>query len=284
MQYFDFQARQGLHILGLDRPYCANAYNQAMLAELDDYLRQYADSDEVAALIIHGGQSRHFCAGADLQEIRQRRAPQALSLRAREVFERLASWPHPTIAAVSGAAVGGGMELALACDLRLGSFTCTFGFPEPELGLIPAAGGCSRASSLLGAALAKEMILFGRRLSAPEALQAGLISEMVSPDALLECAASWAQRAMKHTPLANRLAKQAIDSVQPLASSLRLEGVSQAVLYEMAQAKAPETKAQNTKAPEAEAPEAKTPKAEAPEPRTPKAEAPEAKAPEPKAP
>ena len=165
-------------------------------------------------------------------EIAQRTAHDGVHLLARQVFEELATLPLPTVAAIRGAALGGGLELALACDLRLGTPDCLLGFPETARGLIPAAGGCTRASMLMGAALAKDMIIFGRRLNGREALQYQLFAACVSEEELLYKATEYAQRAATNDALANELAKRAIDSVLPSAAGLEREGLIQAVLYE----------------------------------------------------
>ncbi len=234
MQFFEFAQREKIGFLGLNRPRCANAYNRPMLLELRAFLEQHRQGGDMSVLVLHGGNSRHFCAGADLKELAGRTCLDGLELLARAVFEEVACFPLPTIAAIHGAALGGGLELALACDLRLGTPDCQLGFPEPSKGLIPAAGGCGRASRLLGAPLAKEMILFGRRLSGQEAWQRNAISELAPASELLDCAARWAHQAASHSYLANRLAKRAIDAVQDVTPALALEGVSQAVLYEQA--------------------------------------------------
>jgi enoyl-CoA hydratase len=226
------KVRQGpAGILLLNRPEKANAYTDALLEELAGGLREMADDPEVRAVILGGGDSPHFCAGADLDEMSGRQPAEALALRSRALFAELAALPKPTLAAVAGACVAGGLELALACDLRLAARGARFAFPETGLGLIPAAGGTLRLPQVIGVARAKEMILFGRELSADEAWQAGLVTEVVEPDQLMGRALWWAQAAARRDPLALRLAKQALHLALPAGPALEYEGAAQALLY-----------------------------------------------------
>ncbi|MBQ7568790.1 enoyl-CoA hydratase/isomerase family protein [bacterium] len=232
MHYFDFSIEDRTGLLALNRPQSANAYNQPMLSELSAFLDDAGLRQKLGALIVHGGSCRHFCAGADLKELSERTLHDGLNLLARQVFQQLAAYPHPTIAAIHGAALGGGLELALACDLRFGTPDCQLGFPETGRGLIPAAGGCTRASIIAGPALAKEMIIFGRRLNGLEALKHGLLSACLPKEELLLEARRYAATACIHDPLANTLAKSAIDAVWADGSCSLTEGLSQAILYE----------------------------------------------------
>lgn len=212
----------------LNRPDKANAYTQEMLAGVEQALKSFA-AEEIRALIFYG-EGKNFCAGADKNELSSRKPEDALSLKSAQVFQQIAELPYPTIAAVNGAAAGGGLELALACDLRLGTPESVYFFPEPDLDLIPAAGGCRRAAALLGQSMAKQMILFGRKLNAEEALKYNLIAEIVAKDQLLSRAAELAQKAAQHSPLANRLAKKIISSCPPDPGT-NAELLSQAILY-----------------------------------------------------
>ncbi|MGI5844110.1 MAG: enoyl-CoA hydratase/isomerase family protein [Candidatus Xenobium sp.] len=225
------EIREGVALVGLNRPQRANAYDQRLLQSLDQALEKLAHNPEVRALVLHGTESRHFCAGADRDELSRRLPEEALDLEARRVFENLARWPWPTVAAIRGAALGGGLELALACDVRLATRDALFGFPETALGLIPAAGGCLRAPRILGDSLAREMVLFGRQLSAEEALRCGLVSQVVPGGELLERARELAGRAAARHPLATRLAKQALGLSIPRGDVLEFEGSAQALLY-----------------------------------------------------
>lgn len=165
-------------VVTLDRPERANAYTSAMLGELALLLERARADRSVAALVLHGA-GRSFCAGADLDELSSRDEGDALSLLSRDVFDRLAEAPWPTIAAIDGPAVAGGLELALACDLRVCSARARFRLPEIGLGLLPAAGGIRRLVAELGLARAKQMVLFGQTLEAEAALGWGLVADVV---------------------------------------------------------------------------------------------------------
>jgi len=231
MPHLMTEIHEGVALVGLNRPQRANAYDRPLLQALSETLEKLARDPEVRALVIHAGESRHFCAGADRDELSRRRPEDALDLEARRVFENLARWPWPTVAAIRGAALGGGLELALACDVRLAAQDAVFGFPETELGLIPAAGGCLRAPRILGDSLAREMVLFGRQLSAEEALRFGLVSEVLPDEGLLERALALAGKAAARHSLATRLAKQALGLSFARGDALEFEGAAQAILY-----------------------------------------------------
>jgi enoyl-CoA hydratase len=218
--------------LTLQRPEKANAYDEALLLALEKAFQDLIADGGVRAIILTGSGDRHFCAGADLDEMRQRPFTDALALRSQSVFDAIAHAPKPTIAAVNGWALGGGMELALACDFRLASTRARFGLPEVGLGIIPAAGGTLRLPRLVGMARAREIILMGRQLDAQEALQAGLVNEVAASPDLLSLAHTWGKQLAARDPLALRLAKEAL----ALASGadepvLRMEGLAQALLY-----------------------------------------------------
>lgn len=217
-------------VLVLNRPEKANAYNEALLAELGAAFRDAAADPGIRAVLFTGA-GEHFCSGADLDEMKGKTCEEALALRSQALFSEIARSPKPTIAVVNGAAVAGGLELALACDLRIAAANTRFAFPETSLGIIPAAGGTMRLPRIVGPALAKEMILAGRELSAEEALRAGLVGEVVEPDRLLERALQLAAAVARRDPMALRLAKQALDLPFENDAVLRYEGAAQALLY-----------------------------------------------------
>lgn len=231
MALIECQKRPGCAKLIFNRPEAANAYNAEMLRLLAGHLHRLKDDDTVGAVIICSSTSRYFCAGADFRELSTRTANDGLDLLSREVFDELAEYPLPTIAAVEGAAVGGGLELALACDIRVGSSTSSYSLPETTLGLIPAAGGCRRLAEVLGPNLAKEIILFSRRLNGEDAYRRGLTNFLTAPGEALGKAEEMAAIAAAHDPLANRLAKQAINSAVSSGCAKEIEGIAQALLY-----------------------------------------------------
>lgn len=228
VSFLTSEIRGGVALLGLHRPDKANAYHQPMLLELRHELRRLSGS--VHALVLHAGSCRHFCGGADRAELDHRGPQDAFRLLSRDVFDELAAWPGATVAAVRGAALGGGLELALACDLRVAANDARFAFPEVGLGLIPSAGGTLRAPAVVGPTVARELILFGRELSSAEALTCGLVSQVTAPEAVLDAALAWASRAAGRDGLAVALAKQSL-------ANPTLEGVAQAVLYGRRQAR-----------------------------------------------
>ena len=223
--------------LEIHRPEKANAYNQALLVELARSLDQMEGDSTVRSLIIYGAGNRSFCAGADLEEMHIKDYSDALSLKSSKVFAAIASYPKVTVAAINGAAVAGGLEMALACDIRICSEQARFFFPETKLGLIPAAGGTQRLSQVVGIGRAKELILGGGIWSAEDALRFGLVSEVVPSDTLLACAQKWGERIGQRDPLALRLAKRAIDFRTSYNLESGMEAVTEALLYELKERK-----------------------------------------------
>jgi enoyl-CoA hydratase len=217
----------------LHRPEKANAYNRAMLDALAAHVERLAADREVRVVVVCGAGDRAFCAGADLAEVAGRDWHAALNLRSAEVFSLLSRCPRVTLAAVGGAASGGGLELALACDLRIAAENARFWFPEPELGLMPAAGGTQRLWQVVGRARAKELILGGRVWEADEALRCGLVSELTKPAELLPRAQQWAEQIARRHPVALELAKRAIDLDFGGGAGHNFESVAQALLYQL---------------------------------------------------
>jgi enoyl-CoA hydratase len=219
--------------LEIHRPEKANAYNDALLNDLSSALVQMEADREVRTLIITGAGNRSFCAGADLKEMQIKDYSDALNLKSSKVFAAIASYPKVTVAAINGAAVAGGLELALACDIRICSEQARFFFPETKLGLIPAAGGTHRLSQVVGIGRAKELILGGGVWSSEDALRFGLVSEVVPSDTLLACAQKWGERIGQRDPLALLLAKRAIDFRTSYNLESGMEAVTEALLYQV---------------------------------------------------
>lgn len=214
----------------LERLDKANSYTAHMLEQFQSILDGLLGNASVRVVVITGTGHRAFCAGADRQSLNARFPLEALDLLSARVFQALARAPKSTLAAVNGAAVGGGLELALACDVRIASSTARFSMPEPTLGILPAAGGTYRLPTVVGLGRAKELILGGAVWDAQQAFQAGLVSAVTAPETLLDVAHEWAMRMAHRDPLAVRLAKQALNLMSPWESSSALEAVSQAVL------------------------------------------------------
>jgi methylglutaconyl-CoA hydratase len=217
--------------LTLNRPAAANALLRALVAEMTRTLgelgREIAGGADLRALVVTGAGDKAFCAGADLKERR------TWTLDDTRVFlgeinalmDALAAFPRPTLAAVNGAAFGGGLELALACDIRIAADGAEMGLTETRLGIIPGAGGTQRLPRIVGAAVAKELILTGRRIGAARARELGLLSEVVPGAELPAAAARWAMELGAAAPLALGAAKRAIDEglALPLAEALKIE-------------------------------------------------------------
>lgn len=199
-------------MLCLNRPTYSNAYNTLMLDLLESELRSIIEMEKVRAIIITGKGNRAFCAGADKNDLKGRRIRDGLNLRSRQLFDLLATLPILTIAAINGAAVGGGLELILACDIRVSTITANFSLPELSFGLSPAAGGMRRLPDIVGRSRAKEIILLSRELDATTALEWGLVTYI--GDDFEKKALEIAEQSTKQDPLALSLAKRLIDSEQ----------------------------------------------------------------------
>jgi len=210
----------------LNRPEAANALNRAGLRALAEAVHALATAD-ARAVIFTGAGEKAFCAGADLKE---RAGMGGDEVRAfietiRETLTAIARLPQATIAAINGHALGGGTELALACDIRIASNAATMGLTETTLAIIPGGGGTQRLPRLVGPGRAKEMILTGRRVDAAEAARIGLVEETVEAGQLLARAREIANRIAANGPVAVRAAKEAIDRglELPIDDALRLE-------------------------------------------------------------
>jgi enoyl-CoA hydratase len=213
-------------VVTLCRPKARNALNAAMVGELHDVCAALEDDPRLLLITGAGGT---FAAGADIGELRERGRDQALRGINSRLFDRIARLPLPTVAAVDGYALGGGAELAYACDIRLASPAAVFGNPEPGLGILAAAGACWRLRDLLGASVAKQVLLAGRRLDAEAAYRSGLVAEVVPAGDLLDRAHRLLDRMARYGPLALRLTKLVADAPggHPVADDL-----AQAVLFE----------------------------------------------------
>lgn len=234
-------ARQGVAVeIKLTRPESANAYTQGMLAFLEEQI-DAADRDaEVRVIVITGAGDKVFCAGADRNEIATRDWRSVLTLTSARVFRRLRQSRCVTVAAINGSAVGGGLELALSCDLRLAAPQAKFWLPEPELGLIPAAGGTELLPQIVGPTKAKEMILGGAVWDAQEALKIGLLNEIVPAGDLPNRVQFWIDRIQKRDADALRFAKQAIDLSVQGNPATGIELVMQANLVRGQRSKSPD--------------------------------------------
>jgi enoyl-CoA hydratase len=222
-----------LAVVTVNRPDKRNALDLATVEEFHQALVRIADA-RCAVFIVTGAGDKSFVAGADINAIKARRRNDALAGINTKLMSAIETHDAVAIAAVNGFAMGGGCELALACDLRIASERAVFGLPEPTLGIIPAAGGTQRLPRIVGMGRAKEMILTGARWDAKRALEFGLVSEVVPGAELMSAARAMAARVIALGPLAIRLAKQALNASanMPLQSGLAFESVIQAIAFE----------------------------------------------------
>jgi enoyl-CoA hydratase len=197
----------GVALVRLDRPK-ANALSAAVLSQLEAAAKDLHD-DPPGAVVLWGGR-RIFAAGADIVELESIGA-EAVGANFAAALGALASVPRATIAAVNGFALGGGLELALACDFRVCAEDSKFGLPEVLLGVIPGGGGTQRLPRLIGSSRAKELIMTGRQLRAEEAQAIGLVNRVVAPDYVHEAALAWAAELAAGPVLAHAFAKAAVD-------------------------------------------------------------------------
>ncbi|MDQ0201462.1 enoyl-CoA hydratase [Neobacillus ginsengisoli] len=203
----------GIVVITLNRPDAANALSIKVLEELKNVIDNCKFDPSVRCLVITGAGEKVFCAGADLKEragMDEQTVRKTVSL-IRECINNLETLPQPVIAAVNGAAFGGGTELALACDIRVASEKAKFGLTETSLGIIPGAGGTQRLPRLVGKGRAKELIFTARRIDAEEAKEIGLVEYVESPESLLEKAIEIAGQIVRNAPIAVRQAKFAIE-------------------------------------------------------------------------
>jgi len=222
------ERQEHLAIVTLNRPERMNALSRDLLLELGEVGRRLAQDPDVRAVVVTGSGDRAFCAGADLKERREMSDEDIR--RQLHLYESELGWlsaPHfPTIAALNGVALGGGLELALCCDLRVAVASAELGLPETSLGIIPAAGGTQRLVRLVGEARAKEIILLSQRLSAKQALAAGLVHRVVkNPAKLLSKTLEYIRPILEGAPIAQRAALRAIAAAGdlPLSAGLAME-------------------------------------------------------------
>jgi enoyl-CoA hydratase len=206
----------------LNRPKQLNALSDELMEELVGRLVEL-DNDAAVRCIVLGGSERAFAAGADIGQLAEASAIGLYYQRRIERWDQIRGLWTPLVAAVSGFCLGGGCELAMACDLIVASETAKFGQPETGLGIIPGAGGTQRLTRAVGKAVAMDVILSGRFLSAREALDAGLVSRVVAKEAWLEEAKRVARDIAAKGPVATRLAKEAVDRAFEAPLSLGVE-------------------------------------------------------------
>jgi enoyl-CoA hydratase len=215
-------------VVTLNRPDALNALSDELMEQLVSTLQEL-DRDDAVRCIVLGGNDKAFAAGADIAELARSSAIDLYYQRRVERWDAIRGLWTPLVAAVSGYCLGGGCELAMSCDLIVASETAQFGQPETGLGIIPGAGGTQRLTRAVGKALAMDVILSGRRLSAREALAAGLVARVVAKEAWLEEAKRVARDIAEKGPVATRLAKESVDRAYETSLSAGVEAERRAL-------------------------------------------------------
>ncbi len=209
-QFLKVEHNEGVTVLKISAPKSLNALNSTVLRELDDCVSHL---EGTRVLIITGDGEKSFVAGADISEMAHLNEEQGheFGRLGAQVFRKIELLPFPVIAAVNGFALGGGCELAMACDIRIASVKAKFGQPEVGLGIIPGFSGTYRLPKLIGQGYAKEMIYTGKVVRADEALRIGLVNATYEPEQLMPAAMEMAQKMLSNAPIAIGLAKQSIN-------------------------------------------------------------------------
>lgn len=222
-EHITLEKKKEIGIITINRPEARNALNRKMIQELGDALTGLENNPQVRSIIITG--NKDFCAGADIKEMNTIK-PEEIESFCRwghKVFNQLEGMGKPVIAAITGFAIGGGCELALACDIRIASEGAKFGQPEVNFGLIPGFGGTQRLSRLVGVGKAKEMILTGEIINAKEAASIGLVNRVEKDEELMAKAEKIAQVIAQKGPLAMKMAKALINENQEIKEGLEKE-------------------------------------------------------------
>lgn len=220
------EQRGAVALWTINRPDRANALSRATLLALGKLAREAMENPSIRAIVVTGAGDKAFCAGADLKE-RQGMSENDVRVQVqlyRSELGPLDSSPKPVVAAINGAALGGGLELALCCDLRVAASHAQLGLPETTLGIIPGAGGTQRLPRVVGEARAKEMILLGRRLTAAEGLAWGLVNRVTPAGVnVVDDAIEWIRPIAEGAPIAQAAALEAIDRALDVTIELGLE-------------------------------------------------------------
>ena len=229
------EVKNGIGYITINRPEALNALSSQVLADLNEVLDQVEKSEEIRVVIVTGAGEKAFVAGADIKEMDLMSPIQAFEYMtfANDTFTRLSDLRQPTIAVLNGYALGGGMELALSTDIRIGFEKTVVGFPEVGLGIIPGFAGTQRMSRLIGTSRAKELIFTARTVKGQEAYDLGILNKLVPTEELLSSAEELAAAIMKNAPLAVEKAKHVIQvgAELPLKNAIRLETEAEALLF-----------------------------------------------------
>lgn len=232
-EFVTLEVEAGVGTIRLNRP-PVNALNDQVQSELNTAARAATERDDVRAVILYGGE-KTFAGGADIKEMAAKSYVEMTTFAAAltNSLSVLAAIPKPTVAAITGYALGGGLELALTADYRVAGDNVKLGQPEIQLGIIPGGGGTQRLARLIGPSKTKDIVYTGRFVSADEALNVGLVNELVAPDDVYTAAHKWAAQFANGPAMALRAAKSAIDGGLDgdLANGLKLENHLFAALW-----------------------------------------------------
>jgi len=211
-QTIEFESKAGIGYLSLNRPEVRNAISAEMIAELLDIIQDIEKDNDLRVLILTGN-GKAFMAGADIAELKRMKPMDILRWNEGivRIANRLENLRQPVIAAINGAAMGGGLELVIACTFRIIAQSAKVGLPEVKLGIIPGAGGTQRLPRLIGISNATEMILTGDIVGAERALELGIVNQVAADDGVIQAAEKLARRIMANAPLAVEMAKNALD-------------------------------------------------------------------------
>lgn len=228
---------EGVAVITVNRAHKMNSMSAVVRREMLEALHLVREREEIKVVIITGAGNKVFIAGADISEMAGGPvSPVAVNqdaLKGQEITDLIESLPKPVIAAVNGAAMGGGMEIMLACDLCVASDKAVFGLPEVKIGLIPGWGGTQRITRAVGKKTAMQLVLLGEPISAEEAFRLGLINEVVPGEQLMDRARKMAKRLMKNSPFAMNMAKRAVleGMEMPLDGGLKMEAAFEGICF-----------------------------------------------------
>ena len=229
------EVKDGIGYITINRPAALNALSSEVLTDLNLVLDEVEKHEDIRVVIVSGQGDKAFVAGADIKEMDQMSPIQAFEYMtyANDTFTRLSDLTQPTIAVLNGYALGGGLELALSTDIRIGFEKTMVGFPEVGLGIIPCFAGTQRMSRLIGTSKTKELIYTARIVKGNEAYDLGILNKLVPAEELLSSAEELAKSIMKNAPLAVEKAKHVIQvgSELPLKNAIRLETEAEALLF-----------------------------------------------------
>ncbi|MBN7772975.1 enoyl-CoA hydratase/isomerase family protein [Clostridium aminobutyricum] len=208
MSQVNLKKEDGIAVISIEKPEALNALSRTIIDEMDDYIEAIKNDDNVRCIIFYS--EKNFAAGADIKDMAECSEEEARKFSFSPTYNKIAEVPIPTIAAIEGYALGGGMELAMAADIRIAGENAKMGFPEVTLGIFPGGGGTIRVPRIVGEAFAKELIFTGDVVTAERAFQMGLVNRVVKEEQVYDEAIKLAKRIAARGPLAIRMAKEII--------------------------------------------------------------------------